>query len=138
MAKRAPGGPVQVPLRFHQNVKRVVLDMQEVDRHLVFAGLPQQTLEDLSQAVDHLRATCWAVLNSVVDEFADSQRATVILTSHRIQRATQLIGALMEEIDAGRLTRSTQGIEELRNQLGRAYKKLHYLTTGKAAPPEPS
>ncbi|MGH7754423.1 MAG: hypothetical protein ACREN5_16585, partial [Gemmatimonadales bacterium] len=78
----------------------------------------------------------WAVLNSVVDEFSDSQRATVILTSHRMQRARTLITTIVEEIDAGNITSTTQGAEELRSTLGLAYKKLHYLATGKPAPPE--
>lgn len=131
MAKRT-----EVPPRFEHMVKRLVLDIQEVDRHLVFAHLPQGVLESLSQAVDHLRATCWAVLNSVADEFSDGSRATVILTSHRIQRSTQLMGTLMDEMDAGHITRSTQGVERLRNEVGRVYKKLHYLTTGQPAPPD--
>lgn len=138
MAKRESGGPTQVPSRFNHTLKRLTLDMQEADRYLVYAELPQDTLEGLSSAVDHLRATCWAVLNSVVDEFSNSQRATVILTSHRMQRAAQLMAALIEEVDAGRIARTTQGVEELRNTLGVVYKKLHYLTTGKPAPPEPA
>jgi len=138
VAKHESGGPVKVPPRFNESLKRLVLDMQEADRCLVYAEVPQETLAGISQAVDHLRATCWAVLNSVVDEFSDTQRATVILTSHRMQRAAQLMTALAEEIDAGRISRETQGVEELRNTLGVAYKKLYYLTTGKAAPPEPA
>ncbi|OFV85855.1 MAG: hypothetical protein A2620_04280 [Acidobacteria bacterium RIFCSPHIGHO2_01_FULL_67_28] len=136
MAKRETRGPVKIPPRFNESLKRLTLDMQEATRLLVHAELPQDTLEGLSQAVDHLRSTCWAVLNSVVDEFSDAQRATVILTSHRIQRTTQLMDSLNEEVDAGRLTRQTQGVDGLRNTLGVVYKKLHYLTTGKPAPPE--
>ena len=138
MVKHETGGRTQVPPRFNETLKRMTLDMQEADRLLVYAELPQTTLEGLSQAVDHLRATCWAVLNSVVDEFSDTQRATVILTSHRLQRAQTLMGTLIEEIDSGNLTRETKGVEDLRNTLGVAYKKLYYLTTGKPAPPEPA
>ena len=136
MAKRETRGPVKIPPRFNESLKRLTLDMQEATRLLVHAELPQDTLEGLSQAVDHLRSTCWAVLNSVVDEFSDAQRATVILTSHRIQRTTQLMDSLNEEVDAGRLTRQTQGVDGLRNTLGVVYKKLHYLPPGKPAPPE--
>lgn len=138
MEKRQTGGRIQVPPRFDHTIKRLTLDLQEADRYLVHAELPQATVEGLSQAVDHVRGTVWAVLNSVVDEFSDSQRATVILTSHRIQRAQTLINSIIEEIDAGRIARDTKGVEELRNLLGVAYKKLYFLTTGKAAPPEPA
>jgi hypothetical protein len=138
MAKRESGGRTRVPPRFNETVKRLTLELQEANRHLVFADLPQDTVEELSQTVDHVRSTVWAVLNSMVDEFASTQRATVILTSHRIQRAQALMAAINAEIDAGHLTRSTQGIEELRNMLAVAYKKIHYLLTGKPAPPEPA
>ena len=136
MAKRETAGPVKAPPRFNESLKRLTLDMEEATRFLVHAEVPQETLESMSRAVDHLRSTVWAVLNSVVDEFSDAQRATVILTSHRIQRTTQLMDSLNEEVDAGRVNRQTQGVDGLRNTLGVVYKKLHYLTTGKPAPPE--
>lgn len=136
MEKRATGGRVQVPPRFNETIKHLTLGLQEADRYLVYAELPQDTLDGLSQAVDHLRGTVWAVLNSVVDEFSDSQRASVLLTSHRLQRAQQLTDAVIGEIDAGNITRTTQGTEKLRTTLGVAYKKLHFVLTGKAAPPE--
>ena len=136
MVKHESSGRTRVPPRFNETVKRLTLELQETDRCLIFSDLPQATLEGLSQTVDHLRATVWAVLNSLVDEFGDSQRATVILTSHRIQRAQTLMASLNDEMDAGNITRSTQGVEELRNLLALAYKKLYFLTTGKPAPPE--
>ncbi len=135
MAKRETG-PVKAPPRFNESLKRLTLDMEEATRFLVHAEVPQETLEGMSRAVDHLRSTCWAVLNSVVDEFSDAQRATVILTSHRVQRAAQLMDSVNEEVDAGRINRQTQGVDGLRNTLGVVYKKLHYLTTGRPAPPE--
>jgi len=135
VAKRETG-PAKAPPRFNESLKRLTLDMEEATRFLVHAEVPQETLADMSRAVDHLRSTVWAVLNSVVDEFSDAQRATVILTSHRVQRASQLMDSLNEEVDAGRLNRQTQGVDGLRNTLGVVYKKLHYLTTGKPAPPE--
>lgn len=138
MAKRESSSPVKAPPRFNETLKRLTLDIKEAERYLVYAELPQETLEGVSEAVDHLRATCWATLNSVVDEFSDTQRATVILTSHRIQRALTLLNSLMEEIDAGRIERRAKNVDELRNLLGVVYKKLHYLTTGKPAPPEPA
>lgn len=128
----------RVPPRFHETIRRLTLDVREADRYLIHADLPEGTLEELSEAVDHLRATVWAVLNATVDEFGESQRATIVLTSHRIQRAQALMTALIEEIDAGHISRTTQGVEELRSTLGLAYKKLHYLMTGKPVPPEAS
>lgn len=128
----------EVPPDFDQSLKRLTLELKEADRHLVFAELPQTTLEPLSEAVDHVRSTIWAVLNSLVDEFSNTQRATILLTSHRIQRAHALMDAISSEIDAGRITRTTAGADELRNALAIVYKKIHYLTTGKPAPADPA
>lgn len=135
MAKRETSGPTRVPPRFEETVKRLIVDLEWAEGYLVFAALPQSTLEGLSRAVDKARATVWAVLNSVVDEFSDSQRATIILTSHRIQRAQTLLSALNDELDGGNINRDTKGVEELRGTLGLVYKKLHHLATGKPAPP---
>ena len=127
-------GYVHVPERFEKNLKRLTLDCKEATRFLVHAQLPEQTVEELSEAVDHLRATVWAVLNSLADEFSDAQRARLILTSHRIQRAKGLLEALNDEVESRRITGATAGLRELLAVMGRIYKKLHYLTTEKAAP----
>lgn len=125
----------RVAPRFEETIKRLTLNLKEATRYLVFADLPQSTLEGLSGAVDHLRTTVWAVLNSTVDEFSDGHRATIVLTSHRMQRSQALMGALSDEIDAGHVTASTPGGEELLAALGLVYKKLHFLRTGASLPP---
>jgi len=124
----------QVPANFNETVKRLITEIKEAERYLVFADLPATTLEALSEAVDKLRATGWAVLNSLADQFSGGQQASIVLTSNRIQRTVSLLSALVEEIDAGRLTSNTKDVDRLRATLGMAYKKLHYATTGKSAP----
>lgn len=126
----------QVPKNFDATIKRLVTEMKEVERYLVFADLPHHTLEALGEAVDKLRGTCWAVMNSMVDQFGGGEPATIVLTSNRIQRTTALLSSITDEIDAGRITPSTNGVEQLRTTLGVAYKKLHYATTGKSVPSE--
>jgi len=126
-------GRVHVPERFEENLKRLTMESREAARYLVHAELSERTLEELSEVVDHLRATVWAVLNSLVDEFSDGQRARLVLTSHRIQRAQTLLEVLNDEIETRRITGTTPGTPELLAAMGRVYKKLHYLSTGKAA-----
>ncbi|MFQ5696125.1 MAG: hypothetical protein ACE5HB_09065, partial [Terriglobia bacterium] len=106
----------------------------EVDRHLVHVRLEQPTLEGLSQAVDRTRQTIWAVLRGEGDEF-DEQRASSMLTAKRVQRATQLLQALNEELDAGNVHGRTEGLDELSAWLGLVYKKLTYLFSGRPLPP---
>lgn len=130
------GRGMRVPPHFNETIRRLTLNLKEADRYLVHTTLPESALGELSEAVDRLRATVWSALNSVVDEFSSSQRATWLLTSQRIQRARALLQAIEAEIGAGHITASTPGVDELRNQLGRAYKKLQFLTTPRSAPPQ--
>ncbi|MGH9804650.1 MAG: hypothetical protein ACRD4D_05720 [Candidatus Acidiferrales bacterium] len=136
MTKSDIGGPSAVPPDFESTVKRLTLDLRIADRHLVHARLPQRTLEEMSEGVDLIRSTLWAVLNSVADDFSVSHEATALLTSHRMQRSLALLEALVEEIDAGRIHRSTPGLEGLSNLLGTVYKKCHYVLQHRPAPPE--
>jgi len=99
-----PGGKPQIPEHFDHHLKRLVLELKDADRYLPAARLPQPTLEELSETIDHLRATTWAVLTSIVDEFSDAQQAPTLLTAHRLQRTRALLQALQEEIDTGHLT----------------------------------
>lgn len=128
----------QAPPHFEETVKRLTSDMKEAERYLVYADLQQGTLEGLSEAVDKVRATTWAVLNSAVDQFSGPP-GMIVLTTHRVQRALALMSALNEELDAGHVKPTTQGVADLHTTLGVVYKKLYYLLTGKPAPePEKS
>jgi len=125
-----------VPQDFDQALKRLTLDLRETERYLASAGLPQKTLEELSETIDHIRATTWAVLSSVSDEFSDPHQAPTLLTAHRIQRTRSLLLALTAEMDTGHIKSSTNGAHDLCTALGAIYKKLHYLIHGKPIPPE--
>ncbi len=124
------------PEAFDHLLKRLTLELKEADRHLTAARLPLATLEQLSESVDHIRATTWAALNSVADEFTDAAETPTLLTAHRLQRLRALLQALREEMDAGHINRAAEGVDELCAALGMAYKKLHYLVHSKPAPPE--
>ncbi len=121
-----------IPPHFDKTVEKPVSDIKEVDQNLLFADVPTNILEALSEAVDKIRATNWALLNSTLDQFATS-RQTNVLAAHRIQRAAPLLDAIKHEIDDGVITATTPGVEELRTLLGVVYKKLHFVTTGHSA-----
>lgn len=121
-----------IPPHFDKTVEKLVSDIKEVERDLLFADVPTSILEALSEAVDKIRATNWALLNSTLDQFATG-RQTNVLAAHRIQRAAPLLDAIKREIDDGVITRATPGAEELRTLLGVVYKKLHFVTTGHSA-----
>lgn len=119
-----------------KTLRRLTLDLKDADRFLAEANLPHQALEELSETVDHFRATTWAALNAIGEDLADLREAPTLLTAHRIQRARTLLLALNAELDTGHMTAKTPGVEELSSALGATYKKLHYVLYHKAVPPE--
>jgi hypothetical protein len=129
IANKAPGG-------FERTLRRLTLDLKEADRFLSSAGLPHKTLEELSETVDHLRATTWAVMNAVSDDIGDAKEAPTLLTTHRIQRTRALLLALNAEMDTGHVAAQTAGAHDLCTALGTTFKKLHYVLHGKPVPPE--
>lgn len=124
------------PDAFERTLRRLTLNLKDADRFLAEANLPHHTLEELSETVDHFRATTWSVLNAISDDFSDPREAPTLLTAHRIQRTRALLLALNAEMDTGHMTGKTPNAEELCSALGATYKKLHYLLYGKAVPPE--
>jgi len=126
----------KVPEAFERSLRRLTLDLKEADRLLADAGLRPETLEELSETVDHLRATTWAVMNAVSDDLSDPREAPTLLTAHRIQRTRALLLALNTEIDTGHITAEASNTNDLCTALGMTYKKLHYLLHGKPVPPE--
>lgn len=110
-------------------IQTIALDVLALDRQLMRGRVEVQSIEQLSRAVDHIRNTIWALLNSseMADAFIEAGSASTVLTAHRVQRATSLTELLVEEIDAGRLTPQTKSVEELRKILAIAYKKLSRL-----------
>lgn len=134
MAKSDIGGPSVVPPDFEATIKRLTLELRTADRHLVHARLSQDTLQEISESIDLIRSTIWAVLNSVADEFSVGHQATALLTSHRMQRSLALLGAISEEIDARRIHATTPGLDSLSTLLGNVYKKCHYILTNRPAP----
>jgi hypothetical protein len=90
-----------------RTLRRLTLDLKDADRFLAEANLPHQTLEELSETVDHFRATTWAALNSISEDLADLREAPTLLTAHRIQRTRALLLALNAEMDTGHVTPKT-------------------------------
>lgn len=126
----------KVPEAFERSLRRLTVDLKEADRLLADARLPRETLEELSETVDHLRATTWAVMNALGDDLSHPHEAPTLLTAHRIQRTRALLLALNAEIDTGHVTPDASGTRDLCTALGTTYKKLHYLLHGKAVAPE--
>lgn len=126
------GKPDEIPGNFGETVRELSDTLREVDNALPFADLPQPALESLSDAVDQIRNTLWAVLGSLSEDLAARQKPAGPLTTHHIRRARSVMHTIMEEIDSGNITPSTPEAEELSTVLSATHKKLNYFLHGRA------
>lgn len=126
------GKSEELPENLGETVRALTDTLHEVDHALPFAGLPQPSLEALSDAVDQLRSTLWAVLGSLSEDLAARQTHAGLLTTHHIRRARSVLHTVMEEIDSGNITRSTPEADELATVLSATNKKLSYFLHGRA------
>lgn len=110
-------------------IRGLALDLSALDRELIRSRVDVHAIEEFSKAVDHIRNTIWAMLNSadMTESFIEAGSAAGVLTALRVQRATSLGQLVVEEIDAGSLTPKTKGVDDLRKILAVAYKKLSRL-----------
>jgi len=115
--------------KIDDRIRTLALDLFALDRELIHSRVSVEALEELSKAVDHIRNTVWAMLNSaeMAGTFIEAGFAASVLSAHRLQRATTLAQLVVEEMDAGNFTPRTKGIAELRNALAVAYKRLSRL-----------
>lgn len=128
MPQQAPGSGGR-PQAVDDRIRALALDLLELERQLIRSRVDAHALEELSKAVDHIRNTIWAMLNSadMAEAFIEVGSATAVLTALRVQRATSLGQLVVEEIDSGNLTLQTKGADELRKSLAICYKKLSRL-----------
>ena len=117
------------PAAIDDRIRGLALDVAELERQLIRSRVDVQALEELSKAVDHIRNSIWAMLNSatMAESFIEAGTVAGVLTALRVNRATSLGQLVIDEIDSGNLTPQTKGVAELRNALAVCYKKLSRL-----------
>lgn len=115
-------------------VKKAELELAKLEKYLVCAGANLGLLREYRDAVDCLRSAAQAAQElraRQVDGHGD-EGATPWLASARVRRTRNLSLELIADLDAGRVSSETQGVEELRLALEQASSRLKNRLNRKA------
>jgi hypothetical protein len=95
-------------------VRQLRAQLEEIDKRLQGAPLPIAVLEDLKDAVDHLRTTLWAAMSANTD---DPDVLASKLVSLRLQRAEEICRQIRLDVDANEVDINSSELPKLREAL---------------------
>jgi hypothetical protein len=100
-------------------VKRASVELQKLEKALRDAGIDLRLLKEFRDAAEYVRTVSGAVKQlreCQIQERSDSQVVTS-LCAERVRRTSSLCAEVSADLDAGRLSADTEGIEEFRRCL---------------------
>ena len=108
-------------------VKKADMELAKLEKYLVCEGIDRRLLREYQDAVDCLRSAAQAARElraRQVDGQNDEEGVITWLASAHVRRARNLGLELIADLDAGRLSSQTQGVEELRLALEQVCSRL--------------
>jgi hypothetical protein len=110
-------------------VKKASVELQKLEDTLRSEGIDLRLLNEYRDAVDYIRTAA-----VVVQQLREHQMhgrgdgdSISLLTTERIRRATNLCLEVVTDVDAGRVTPESKGLEELYRSLEQACDRLRHL-----------
>jgi len=110
-------------------VKKASVELQKLEDSLRSEGIDLRLLNEYRDAVDYIRTAA-----VVVQQLREHQMhgrsdgdSISLLTTERIRRATNLCLEVVTDVDAGRVTPESKGLEELYRSLEQACDRLRHL-----------
>ncbi len=86
-----------------QKVKSIKAKLEELEPFLLVSSLPSTVLTDLKEAIDHVRSTLWAILQSQESQGAaplgGPALATSLIVQLRMDRAARLLAEIRSHIE---------------------------------------
>ena len=98
--------------------------MEEIDKRLQGAPLPMAVLEELKDAVDHLRTTLWAAMSANTD---DPDVLASKLVNLRLQRAAEICRQIRLDVDANEVDISSAELPMLQEALHLTMNRVERL-----------
>jgi hypothetical protein len=110
-------------------VKKASVELQKLEDSLRSEGIDLRLLNEFRDAVDYIRTTAVVVqqLREQQMHGRDDGEVALLLTAERIRRATNLCLEVVTDVDAGRVTPDTKGVDELYRSLEQACDRLRHL-----------
>ena len=110
-------------------VKKTSIELQKLEKSLQSEGIDFRLLSEFRETVDTLRTTALAVqqLREFQLKGRDAGEVIAMLAAERVRRATGLCHELVADLDSGKVSSGTKGIEELYDSLEQACDHLRHL-----------
>jgi hypothetical protein len=110
-------------------VKKTSVELQKLENSLRSEGIDLRVLNEFRDAVDYIRTTAVVVqqLREQQMHGREDGEIALLLTAERIRRATNLCLEVTADIDAGRITAITKGLDELYRSLEQTSDRLRHL-----------
>ena len=110
-------------------VKRASIELQKLEKSLRAGGIDLRLLKEYRDAADYVRTAAAAVKqlrDCQLQERPDSEVVS-FLCAERIRRTTSLCLEVLADLDAGRVTADTKGVEEYCRSLEQTLDRLKPL-----------
>jgi hypothetical protein len=110
-------------------VKKASVELQKLEDSLRSEGIDLRLLNEFRDAVDYIRTAAVVVqqLREQQMHGRDDGEVVLLLTAERIRRATNLCLEVVTDVDAGRVTPDTKGVDQLYRSLEQACDRLRHL-----------
>ena len=110
-------------------VKKTSVELQKLENSLRSEGIDLRLLKEYRDTVDYVRTAALAVQQLRMSQLRgrDDSEIISVLVAERVKRATNLCLEIGADLDAGRLTNETKGVEELYHSLEQACDRLKHL-----------
>jgi ribosome-associated translation inhibitor RaiA len=114
-------------------VKKANVELQKLEDSLRSEGINLRVLNEFRDAVDYIRTTAVVVqqLREQQMHGRDDGEIALLLTAERIRRATNLCFEVVTDMDGGRITADSKGVDELYRSLEQACDRLRHLLKGR-------
>ena len=110
-------------------VKKTSVELQKLENSLRSEGIDLRVLNEFRDAVDYIRTTAVVVqqLREQQMHGREDGEIALLLTAERIRRATNLCLEVTADMDAGRITAITKGLDDLYRSLEQTSDRLRHL-----------
>ena len=110
-------------------LKKTGVELQKLEKSLRSEGIDLRLLNEYRDMVDYIRTAALAVQQLREHQLHGHDDSDVIsvLVTERVRRATNICLEIGADLDAGRLTNETKGVEELYRSLEQACDRLRHL-----------
>jgi hypothetical protein len=110
-------------------VKKTSIELQKLEKALRSEGMDLRLLSEFRDTVDYIRTAAMAVqqLREYQLNGRDEEEVLAVLVGERIRRATNLCADLTADLESGRVTTDTKGVEELYKCLEQSCDRLRHV-----------